>query len=387
MKRWLPVLVVAMVMVAAVFVGSSRDDGPATVAQRSSRIAREVRCPTCENLSAADSEAPASIAIREEIRAQLEAGRTDGEVRAYLVDRYGKDILLKPDAEGLISLVWALPVAGLVAAAAGLVVVFRRWRRQSRATATDEDRALVAAAVRGQDEELDFLLTSLDDLERERAEGEIDDADYVALRDDYTARAAALVRGGAETEPVAASGGRSWRPVLVGLVVLAAAGGAGFAVARTAGERVPGQVLTGGGGVAETSGEKLNRAAAMVREGKALDALKLYDEIIRAEPENVQALANRGWVVRIVGKQANDAVLIDKGLEYIDRALAVDPKYPDALFFKGEILFRDKNDPAAAIPLFETFISVVGGPQEAPVVQQELEAAKQAAAAKELPRP
>lgn len=375
MKRWLPVLVVALVLVGAVFVGSSDDDGPPTLAQRTTRIAREVRCPTCENLSAADSEAPASIAIRNEIRAQLEAGRTDGEVRAFLVDRYGKDILLKPDADGLISLVWVLPVAGLVVAAGGLFLLFRRWRRQSHLSANDEDRALVAAAVRGEDEEVDVLLASLDDVARERAAGELSEADAAELIDDYTARAAALLRGSApESSP------RSWRPVVVVAAVVAAAAGAGFAVARTAGERVPGQVLTGG--VTETSGEKLNRAAALVREGKALDALKLYDQVITAEPDNVQALANRGWVVRIVGKQADNAELVEKGLEYIDRALAIDPKYPDALFFKGEILFRDKNDPAAAVPLFEAFISVVGGPEQAPVVQQELDAARQAAAGK-----
>ena len=44
------------------------------------------------------------------------------------------------------------------------------------------------------EEQRDFLLGSLDDLERERAAGDIDEADYEALRDDYTARAAAVLR-------------------------------------------------------------------------------------------------------------------------------------------------------------------------------------------------
>ena len=373
MKRWLPVLVVALVMVGAVVVGSARDDGPPTLNERVARIAREVRCPTCESLSAADSDAPSSVAIREEIKAKLEAGQSDDDVRAFLVDRYGKDILLRPESSGVASLVWVLPVAGGIVALAGLAAVFMRWRRRRVVRATEEDRSLVAVADAGEDEELAFLLTSLIDLEREREAGDIDEADYLSLKDDYTARAAARLRGWS----LAPRRRRGLRPFVVGLGVLVVAAGAGIAVARTAGERVPGQELSGS--ITDTPNEKLNRAASLAGQGKLLDAIKLYDEIIREDPQNAQALAYRGWLVRLAGRQGGDQTLIDRGLDFVNRAIAADPAYPDAHFFRGVILLRDKNDPAGAIPEFEAFLSGGGDPDMAALVEKELAEAKAAA--------
>ena len=253
-----------------------------------------------------------------------------------------------------------------------------------RGVLTDDDRALVASAV-PVDEESAFLLTSLADLEAERAAGDIDEADYATLRDDYTARAAAALRG---VVPVPASSERRGRarPVLVGLGVVVLAGGAGWAAARTAGDRLPGAEATGTI-TATGSGEKLSRAAALAGQGDLLAAIKLYDEVIAADAQNVQALAYRGWLVRLVGRQANDATLIDKGLDFINRAVAVQPGYPDARFFKGEILLRDKNDPAGAIPEFEAYLANGGAPEMTALVQGELNAARQAAAAPESAPP
>lgn len=374
MKRWLPVLVVALVMVGAVFVGSARDDGPPTIDQRVARIAREVRCPTCESLSAADSDAPSSEAIRAQIKEKLEQGQSDDDVRAYLVDRYGKDILLRPESSGVASLVWVLPVAGGIMALAGLAAVFARWRRKRVARATEDDRALVAGAEAGDDEELAFLLTSLADLDRERAAGDIDEGDYLALQDDYTARAAARLRGVVAVPPRR----RGMGPVVVGGAVIAVAALAGVAVARTAGERVPGQELSGS--ITDTPSEKLNRAASLAGQGQLLDAIKLYDEVIKEDPQNAQALAYRGWLVRLAGRQGGDQALIDRGLEFVDRAIAADPKYPDAHFFRGVILLRDKNDAAGAIPEFEAFLAGGGDPQMKGLVEQELAEARAKAA-------
>jgi cytochrome c-type biogenesis protein CcmH len=378
MKRlgaWLPVLVLLVVLAGALVVGSTRDSAPPSASRRVAHIARDVRCPTCEGLSANESESPASKAIRDQIRSKVEAGYSDGEIRAYLVDRYGKDILLKPEGTGVSTLVWALPVAGLVASVAGLFLVFRRWRRRRvDGQVSDDDRALVAAAPMGQSEELDFVLSSLADLEAERAAGDIDEPDYVSLRDDYTARAAALVRGPRPSAGVRTVERKRLRPALVALAVLAMAGGAGLAVARTAGERVPGAEAAGG--ITDTGpGEKLSRAAALAGQGNLLEAIKLYDEVIKEDPENAQALAYRGWLVRLAGKQGGDTTLIDKGLAFIDRAIAADPGYPDAHFFRGEILLRDKNDPAGAVPEFRAFLDGGGDPDMSTLVQGELQAA------------
>lgn len=148
MRRWLGYLLLVPVVAVALFVGArsggGEDPGPA---RRADRIATQVRCPTCEGLSAAESEAASSVAVRQEIRRRVDAGETDEEVRAFLVGRYGRDILLTPEGTGLAALVWALPVAGLVLGGGGLAITF--WRRRNRPlrTATADDRRLVDQAL------------------------------------------------------------------------------------------------------------------------------------------------------------------------------------------------------------------------------------------------
>lgn len=148
MRRLAPWMALALVLGVALFIGGRDQGGPRTVDERVEHIAAEVRCPTCESLSAAESDAPASEAIRDAIRERIEAGDSDGEIRAFLVSRFGRDILLRPDAGGVAGLIWVLPVAGVIAAAGGLVLTFRRWGRRPSAVATPEDEALVARALR-----------------------------------------------------------------------------------------------------------------------------------------------------------------------------------------------------------------------------------------------
>lgn len=214
-------------------------------------------------------------------------------------------------------------------------------------------------------DEREFLLRSLRDLEAERAAGDIDEADYVALRDDYTARAAALLR--AEVEPEPATGPdpvlgapvatyrhqraqkRTAGPVRAVLVVaglLATAAVAGWAVAQASGERVAGDVATGE--IEQASTDRITRAQQLVSEGKLLDAVKTYDALLSDDPDNPVALAERGWLISRV-----DPSLVDRGLEAIDRAIAVAPTYPQAHFYRGMILLQSKGDAAGAAESFQ----------------------------------
>jgi cytochrome c-type biogenesis protein CcmH len=137
----------ALVLVAALAVGARGQSGPPTDAQRVNRIADQVRCPTCRGLSAADSDAPAARAVREEVLRRVQAGETDGAILAYLVSRYDASILLKPEGDGVAGLVWALPVAGLVVAIGALILAFRRWRAGPGTAVSAADRALVDEAL------------------------------------------------------------------------------------------------------------------------------------------------------------------------------------------------------------------------------------------------
>jgi cytochrome c-type biogenesis protein CcmH len=150
-RRFLPaVALVAVIVTALVIGGAGRDRGPRTPAARTEAITGDLRCPVCQGLSVADSHTPTADAIREDVRRRVEAGESDREIRAAYVARYSEEILLRPETSGVAALVWLLPVGALLLAVGGLAFAFRRWRREPTLAATDEDRALVDAALADQ---------------------------------------------------------------------------------------------------------------------------------------------------------------------------------------------------------------------------------------------
>ena len=123
---WAALLVIAVVALAYGTV----DDGPTRATEDTVQaIAATIRCPQCRSQSAADSDASTAKAVRDEIAERVEAGESADEIRAYFASRYGDQILLTPPSDGVGSLVWVLPVAATVVAAAGLGVALVRWRR------------------------------------------------------------------------------------------------------------------------------------------------------------------------------------------------------------------------------------------------------------------
>ena len=148
MNRW-TWLLMAVVLGVALFVGVTEDRAPRTESDRVNAIAAEVRCPTCESLSAAESDAAAAQAVRDEIRTRLRDGQDEPQILAFLASRYGDDILLRPEAGGVAGLVWVLPVAAVLLALGGLAWTLRRSRRQPAvAEPSSADRDLVADALR-----------------------------------------------------------------------------------------------------------------------------------------------------------------------------------------------------------------------------------------------
>ena len=154
-KRW-PAWVVLILLVAGFLaVGATRASGPSTPAERSEELEKRVACPTCSGESVYESRATASENIKGRIRLLVDEGQLgDDEIIAQIETAYGARVLLVPKASGFDALVWVLPVAALVCAAAGLAFTFRRWKREADEDVdpTDDDRELVAAALRSESE-------------------------------------------------------------------------------------------------------------------------------------------------------------------------------------------------------------------------------------------
>ena len=135
------------VLAVALAIGVTDDRGPRTPGERAHDLASSVMCPTCAGQSVADSDSSAARGVRTYIDESIAAGASDDEIRDELAARFGERILLTPGRSGLAGLVWVLPVAALVAGLAGVALTFRRWRARGTVRASDEDRALVDAAL------------------------------------------------------------------------------------------------------------------------------------------------------------------------------------------------------------------------------------------------
>ncbi len=96
---------------------------PAEAERRAAALSAGFRCPVCQALSVADSDADAARAMAARIRALVDAGYTDDQITDYFVDRYGEWIELEPPAEGIHWVIFGGPLAAL--GLGGLVVVGR----------------------------------------------------------------------------------------------------------------------------------------------------------------------------------------------------------------------------------------------------------------------
>jgi len=94
------------------------------------RIAAQLRCVVCQNLSVADSPSEMASQMRGVIRERLAAGETPEQVVGYFVDKYGEWILLEPRRAGFTLLVWVLPPIAVVAGLGIVAVLLVRWTRR-----------------------------------------------------------------------------------------------------------------------------------------------------------------------------------------------------------------------------------------------------------------
>lgn len=208
--------------------------------------------------------------------------------------------------------------------------------------------------------EQDFLLRSLDDLDREHAAGDISNDDYEVLRSEYTARAASALRGSETLGPRVRN---PWRTGVIAIVVAAAALGTGLLVARAAGERVGSAGLTGSVRSATVpTAPSEAQVDRLLADGRALmstdpvKALKSFDQAATIDPTRVEALAYAGWIFRLVSRSTQDATqrteLLSAAQQRLDQAIRTDPAYPDARAFRGILRLRDLGDAKGALADF-----------------------------------
>ena len=116
-------LAVAVCAVSLAAQGADLDD-------RVEHLARELRCVVCQGQSVAESNAPLAIDMKAQLREGLAAGRSEDELRAELVQRYGEQVLFRPGLHAGTAALWFGPLALL---GLGGLVYWRQARRMDGA--------------------------------------------------------------------------------------------------------------------------------------------------------------------------------------------------------------------------------------------------------------
>ncbi len=232
------------------------------------------------------------------------------------------------------------------------------------------------------EEERDFLLQSLDDLELEHDSGGIDDESYNQLHDDYTARAAAVIRtlrDGVDARPEPPRSPRRSRTrvaVVAGVVAFALV--VGVLLSSALGVRLPGQTSSGNTGATPSTTNasakalaakikdleakanaspddyplRLQLARAYEENGDLSNALKQSDAAITIDANRPEGHANAARLLYLASEQVptkdGQAQLVAQALAGFDQAIKVGPDYADSYYFRGILYAFAMQDYARA---------------------------------------
>lgn len=103
--------------------------------------------------------------------------------------------------------------------------------------------------------------------------------------------------------------------------------------------------------------DQLVRGRALVDQGKDGRAFQLFATVLREDPNQPEALAYEGWLLRLTGVSRHQPGLGRQGLALVRRAVALDPSYPDAHLFLGVMLDQDEHDPGDGVAQVRLFLS------------------------------
>ena len=146
-RAWLTRALMALALLVCVSVAMAREAAPRAddpvVEARLVAIADELRCLVCQNESLASSHAELAEDLRREVRGLIREGKSDAEIKRFLVDRYGDFVLYRPEVKPLTWALWFGPFALWVLALVVLVRYLRQRREQvpRETTLSEADRA------------------------------------------------------------------------------------------------------------------------------------------------------------------------------------------------------------------------------------------------------
>jgi cytochrome c-type biogenesis protein CcmH len=137
MKRWTLALILAAV---TLFASAQQIEYQDVVEETRFRaLTEELRCVMCQNQSLADSTAPIAHDLRLEILRLMRDGKSDAQIKQYLVERYSEFVLYKPEVKPMTWLLWFGPGLLIVAGGVLIAVIVKRHGRGAPASPSPND--------------------------------------------------------------------------------------------------------------------------------------------------------------------------------------------------------------------------------------------------------
>ena len=327
--KWLLIVAVAVTAVGISYaLLSSRSQ--LTSQQRVIRIESEVKCPSCDGVSALASNTAGAFAVRSFVEKQVKAGQSDSQIINALEASYGPSILMSPPAAYGGTIMALLPFAFL-AVIVGLTAFFgfRRWRNS--AGVFDDD---------GRQSDLEIPIG--DDTAAGTGVGQM----QVSLGETPQDELASQKSLG----PVR----KKWLLCIGALLVLAGTGSAMWILRNHDNNQ---KELAATAVQAQNEAQTILKARVLANQGQDVQALQLLSSVLEVDPNQPVALAYQGWLLAQAGEKDSNSALINQGQQLLEKAVKLDPGYPDARVFLGYVLFQDRHDANGAISQFHAFLA------------------------------
>ncbi len=150
MKR---VLVLIALLLLVSFAVKAKEAEPLVedpvLEKRVMALAEDLRCLVCQNETLAGSHAPLAVDLRQQIREQMKAGKSDKEIVAFMTERYGDFVLFRPPVKTTTYLLWFGPFLLLAAGIAVQLLYLKRRRERVRETPLSESERKRVEALLG----------------------------------------------------------------------------------------------------------------------------------------------------------------------------------------------------------------------------------------------
>jgi cytochrome c-type biogenesis protein CcmH len=365
---------------------------------RTREIAAELRCVVCQNLSVADSPSEMAQQMRAIVREQLEAGKSPEEIKEFFVSKYGEWVLLKPKTTGFSALLWILPYVVLVLGVIAGLWFIRHWVAKTKSSSAKPPEPVVKASANSALLKRDFEQPDLEDssmraeLLREQGRlkyelgeldfdfqsGKLSDSDYGSLKQEVETKSAAIIERLSSLAPEPAikkdkerathardrrtsrqpSRSRRWQLVGGGLFLLLFGLVLGVMLTKSVRPRggesdsMTGDFLTGtspANSESQTALQEGKQAFARQEFPKAIEAFK---KVLASDPNNAEAHSYMGFILVQAGHG-------DAALTAFDKALSHAPNFPMALWGKGMVLYREKQDFVGARETLEKLLNLI----------------------------